>query len=173
MAVIQTNAPIDLSGIGASNDNILDEVPTKEQIREGKRLDKEKAKEEKALAKELAKEAKKIDKENSKLKEDLGMSGSIDAQQARAMLVRYRGSKKFSKFLKESGFKLEDRVLNKLSEEDLKSLLERVQFAVSNKNSEGLFKAGIMSGLQGLEFVASKNKLYELKVEGLTATLNK
>lgn len=171
--VINTNAPIDFSDIKDSSDNILDEVPDPAEAREQKRLAKEQEKEMKARMKEIAKEQKKNDKsqrEMDGLKEDLGISGSIDAQQARARIMRYRTSKKFGKFLKEAGFKLDDKVLNKLDEESLISLQERVAFAVSNKNSEGLFKSGVMGALQGAEFLGEN--VLGLHVQGLTATLN-
>lgn len=170
--VIQTNAPIDFSDIADKNDNILDDPPSKEQIREAKRLEKEKAKEEKALARELAREAKKASKSQKNDIEVLDDETSKEVQQTRATIARYRGSKKFSKFLKESGFKLDDKTLSKLGRSDLEELLERVQFAVSNKNSEGMFKSGIMTGLQGFEYIASNNNIYPLQVQGLTATLN-
>lgn len=172
-AVIEINAPIDLSDIKDSSDHILDDPVDKNAIKEQKRLAKEQEKEMKKFAKEQEKEMKKQEKEAKKAnkdRSDAGLSSTMSAQEARMKIVRYRNSNKFSKFLKESGFKLDDRTLNKLSDEDLEALYEKVQFAVSQKNSERLFKAGVMGVMHGYEYVGQK--FLGLNIDGLTAVLN-
>lgn len=172
MSVIETNAPIDLSDIANIGDNILDDVPSKEQIREEKAAAKEQAKAQSRAMKEIERESKRAEKENQKIKEEVGVVGGEEAQNARAYIVRCRNNKKFSEFLKTSGFKLEDKLLNKLSDEDLISLRERVSFAIANKNSDGMMRGLLMGGLLQAENIAVSNTIYPLKVKGLTATLS-
>lgn len=172
MSVFETNAPIDLSDIAGGKDNILDDAPSKEEIREQKVAAKEQAREQARAMREFERESKRAEKEQQKVKEEVGVTGGEEAQNARAYIVRCRNNKKFGEFLKSSGFKLDDKLLNKLNEEDLISLRERVSFAIANKNSEGMMKGAIMTGLMQAENLAVNNTMYPLKVQGLTATLN-
>lgn len=172
MDVIGTNPPIDLSDIADANGDVLSIAPTKEQIREQKAAAKEQARELARAKKELEKENKKTVKEQQKIKEEAGVNCGENGQKARAYIVRARNNKRFGEFLKSSGFKLDDKLLNKLSDEDLVSLQERISFAISNKNSENMLRGAILTGIFKAEHIAVTNTIYPLKVQGLTATLN-
>ena len=178
MAINTNNVGLDFSDIKDTNDNILEIQPDKNQIKAdqlaSKAAIKAQEKQEKVFAKLQAKqekESKSQSKERSKIKQEAGIDGTIDAQQSRMLIVRYRGSKKFAKFLKEAGFKLDDKTLNKLNEEELGDLLSKIQFAVCNKNSEHLFKTGIYRGLRCYEDIGER--YLGLHITGLTAELTK
>jgi hypothetical protein len=179
--VIRTNTTnISFDDFQDTQDHILDDEPDpaagKQQEQERKQqakmdlaLAKESMKLEKQKEKEQSKEQSKASKERQQVREEAGLDGDIETQKTRAMICRYRNNKKFGPYLKDNGFKLDDKTLNKLDSEGLAQLLEKIQFAVCNKNSEGVFKTSVLAGLQGVEFVG-ENYL-DFHITGLTASL--
>ena len=176
--VIKTNTTgISFDDFQDTQDHILDDEPDPAVGKQQEQERKQSAKHELAMAKESMKlerqrekEQSKVSKEKQQVREDAGLDGDIDTQKTRAMICRYRNNKKFGPYLKDNGFKLDDKTLNKLDSEGLAQMLEKIQFAVCNKNSEGVFKTSVLAGLQGAEHVG-ENYL-GLHVTGLTATLS-
>ena len=165
---------IDLSDIRDDNEDLLlEEEPDKAKKSESKKREKlelEMMKEEKMMMREQQKEQKNAMKEKQRLEEDLGLAHGIDAQKIRAQICRYRGHPKIGKFLQTQGFKLDDKYINKLDQQGLEDLLGRIRFATGNRNSDQLFKSGIIGGIHAFEYVG-QNYL-DMKIQGLTATLN-
>ena len=153
--VLTLDAGIDFSDINDPGGDIFKESEPKPD-KEALKLQKEEAKEAKRAAREAEKEAKAEAKDQAKLEKVAGIHGGAGAQKYRSMIVKYRSHLKFGAHLKAEGFKLEDKILNKMNEKQLGELFERVRFSVGNRNNGDMLKSMALGGLKLAEPIVEK-----------------
>lgn len=81
-------------------------------------------------------------------------------------IMRYQNSKRFGGYLKENGLINKCETLNKKSAEELKELLVRIRFSVSNRGTDSFIDEMIKAGMSGAEALISAKTKY--KVTGMT-----
>jgi hypothetical protein len=162
--VLELDAGIDFSDINDPGGDIFKESepkPDKETVR----MQKEEAKEAKRIAREVEKERKAEAKDQAKLEKVAGLHGGAGAQHYRSMIVKYRQHPKFGPHLKVEGFKLEDKILNKMNEKQLGEMFERVRFSVGNRNNGDMLKSMALGGLKLAEPAIEKHA--HVKIAGI------
>lgn len=120
------------------------------------------------LDREIKKENVKQSRDDEKIKKESGTYGGDECIKLRAHICRYRSHKRFGAFLKKEGFKLDNKLLNKMNKTQLDELLGSVKFAVCNMNQSNMFKQIANAGVSGAEMMGCK---FGLKINGLSVSL--
>lgn len=93
----------------------------------------------------------------------------VEAKRKRLMIIgRYRNSKRFGAWLKKQGFDMLPRRLEKMSNDELETMINDIRFCISTKNTNNLYETGATKGILVLESLL--RPVY--KIDGLSQTLS-